>query len=74
MEQTPKNQSQKKKQLSEYGKFASLGFQMAAVIGIMTWLGQKADTYLSMKTPLITLAGAILGIAVAMYWLFKSIK
>jgi hypothetical protein len=74
MGQTPKNQSQKKKQLSDYGKFASLGLQMAAIIGILTWLGQKADIHFSMKIPLITLAGAISGIAIAMYWLFKSIK
>jgi hypothetical protein len=74
MEQTPKKISNKKSQLSDYGKFASLGFQMAAVIGLLTWLGQKADIHFSFKIPLLTLTGAIIGIAVALYWLFKSQK
>lgn len=74
MEPTPKKTANKKKQLSEYGKFASLGFQMAAVIGLLTWLGQKADVHFLFKIPLLTLAGAVIGIAVAMYWLFKSQK
>ena len=74
MEPTPKKISNKKNQLSEYGKFASLGFQMAAVIGFLTWLGHKADVHFSFKTPLFTLSGAVIGITIAMYWLFKSQK
>lgn len=68
-----KNLNQKKKQLNDIGKYASLGFQMAAAILILTWLGRLADNFFEIQQPILTMIGAILGIIVALYWIFTAL-
>jgi len=46
---------------------------MAAAILILTWLGNKADDFFQLQQPYLTMTGAILGIAVALYWIFTAI-
>lgn len=67
-----KNPKQRKKQLNDYGRYVTLGIQMAAAILILTWLGRKGDAFFNLKQPWLTIAGAISGIAAGMYWLFNS--
>lgn len=73
MEPKTTNKSSRKKQLNDYGRFAGLGIQMMGAILVLTWLGHLADLHFGMKYPLLTLAGALIGIAAAMYWLFTSL-
>jgi F0F1-type ATP synthase assembly protein I len=73
MDQPAKNQKPKKKQLNDLGRYASLGFQMASAILVLTWLGNKADAFFHLQQPYLTMIGAILGIVVALYWIFTSI-
>ncbi|MEX1189036.1 MAG: AtpZ/AtpI family protein [Bacteroidia bacterium] len=68
-----KDQKPKKKQLNELGKYASLGFQMAAAILVLTWLGNKADVWFELTQPYLTMTGAVIGIIVALYWIFTAI-
>jgi membrane-associated phospholipid phosphatase len=63
----------RKKQLNDYGRYAGLGIQMMGAILVLTWLGNWSDKYLGFHYPVLTLTGAILGIAAAMYWLFTSL-
>lgn len=68
-----KNLKRKKKQLNELGKYASLGFQMAAAIFILTWLGKLGDEFFNVQQPVLTMVGAVLGIIVALYWIFTAL-
>ncbi len=68
-----KNPKPKKKPLNDLGRYAALGFQMAASILVLTWLGNKADDYFEMQQPFLTMTGAILGIVVALYWIFTAL-
>ena len=74
MEPNQKNEESRKKWLETYGRYAGLGFQMAASILFFTWLGKLADDRFANNTGLITLAGALIGIALGMYFLFKAVS
>jgi F0F1-type ATP synthase assembly protein I len=71
METNPKKEPTKRKSLNDYGRFAGIGFQMLACIFLGCWLGFKADNYFNLLNPWLTIAGAIIGISIAMYWLFN---
>ena len=73
MEPKTTNKSSRKKQLNDYGRYAGLGIQMMGAILLLTWLGHWADLHFALKYPLLTLTGALIGIAAAMYWLFTSL-
>ncbi|MFM2284786.1 MAG: putative F0F1-ATPase subunit Ca2+/Mg2+ transporter [Bacteroidota bacterium] len=73
MEPKTTNKSSRKKPLNDYGRYAGLGIQMMGAILVLTWLGHQADLHFEMKYPLVTLTGALIGIAAAMYWLFTSL-
>lgn len=45
---------------SDYGRYAGLGIQFAATIGVLAWVGWYADEKLG-TSPLFVLVGVILG-------------
>ena len=71
MELNQKKEPIKRKSLNDYGRFAGIGFQMLACIFLGCWLGFKADNYLNLTQPWLTIIGALLGISISMYWLFN---
>jgi len=71
MEHNPKKEPTKKKSLNDYGRYAGIGFQMLATIFLGCWAGFKADNYFNLSQPWLTITGALLGISIAMYWLFN---
>jgi F0F1-type ATP synthase assembly protein I len=72
MDQTPKKISEKKKLPKDYGRYFALGIQMAASILVCVWAGRQGDSYFNLTQPIFTLTGAILGIAISLYWLFTA--
>lgn len=54
------------------GRYAGLGLQLAASIGLFLWLGWKADNWLGV-TPLLTIVGAFVGAAAGFYSLYRHL-
>ena len=73
MERSQKKEP-RKKWPNSYGRYAGLGFQMAGSVFFLTWLGLKADKLAGFEYPILTIAGALIGISAAMYFLFKQTK
>jgi F0F1-type ATP synthase assembly protein I len=46
---------------------------MGVTIGLGVWLGMKLDEHWSLETPWATIAGALLGVAVATYRVIQSL-
>lgn len=47
-------------------RYAGLGFQMLATIGLGIWGGIALDAYLSCK-PIFTVVGSLLGLGISLY-------
>lgn len=57
-----------------YARLSGIGFQMAAIIGLGTYGGRWADRHTGREFPLFTLLGALGGVAMALYILFKETR
>ncbi len=57
-----------------YMRLSGIGFQMAAIIGLATYGGWWGDQRTGWKFPVLTLVGALGGVAVAMWILFKETR
>lgn len=53
-------------------RFTSMAYQMALSIGIGVWGGRKADQYLELETPWLTILGSLLGTSAAFYFVLKE--
>ncbi|MCL9980269.1 MAG: AtpZ/AtpI family protein [Bacteroidia bacterium] len=51
-----------------------MAFQMIATILIFTFLGRYIDTYKIIDFQIFTVVGVLLGLSIALYQGFKSIK
>lgn len=59
---------------SYYFKYSSMGFQMAAIIGIGVFLGIKVDELLNLqKTPVFTISLSLLSVIAAIYFVVKDL-
>jgi len=67
-----KNQKPIKKQLNNYAKYSSLGFQMVVIILIGVFGGLKLDKYLAWKIPVFTVVFSLLSVALAIYYAIKD--
>lgn len=73
---TPEDPQGKKlrKAAQSYAHWSGIGFQMAAIIGLGTYGGWWTDQRTGWKFPLFTLVGALGGVAIAIYILFKETR
>ncbi|MBB4119328.1 F0F1-type ATP synthase assembly protein I [Mesonia hippocampi] len=58
---------------NEYLIFINMGFQMAVCIIAGVWGGIWADEHLD-TSPFLTIIGSLLGVFIALYSVFKTIK
>lgn len=61
---------------SAYGKAApymAASTSLVAAVGVFTWVGHKADEWLGLKTPWLTLAGAFVGMVGGFISFFKQV-
>jgi len=70
----PENPDGKKpvKRSTEYLKYSGMAVQMAVILFLGTYGGQKLDAHFQLETPWFTLAGALLGIVAAFYLTLKD--
>jgi hypothetical protein len=57
---------------NDYIRYSTMVFEMAAIIGIMTYIGVWADARLHTHTPYCTLTAALIGVGVALYVTLKD--
>lgn len=60
-------QKPNKKLQQELAKYSGLGLTMAAIIGLMAYIGTLLDEYLVMSQPVFTISLSLLGVFAAMY-------
>jgi F0F1-type ATP synthase assembly protein I len=53
-------------------KYSNMAIQMAVVIGLSAWGGQKLDAHYALQTPVFTIVLSLLGIAAALYLVLKD--
>jgi len=61
------------KNQSQFTKYSSMAFQMAATIILGVWGGTKLDAYWALDFPVFTLICALLSVTVAMIWMIYKI-
>lgn len=72
---TPEDRAEKRRKAAQsYMRYSGIGFQMAAIIGLGTFGGWWADQRTGWKFPAFTLVGALGGVALAMWILFKETR
>ena len=55
-------------------RFLGLGTTLAAAIGLGAIAGQKLDEHFELQKPLATALGALLGLAIGMWTVVRSLK
>jgi len=65
--------NQKKKHISNYGKYSSIAFQMLAIILLGVWGGVKIDEWLEMSIPVFTIILSLLSVVLAIYSVVKDL-
>ncbi|WP_442794866.1 AtpZ/AtpI family protein [Pelobium manganitolerans] len=63
-----------KRPLNAYVKYSALGFQMIGIIGAFTFAGYKLDQSRESGTPIYTAILSLVGVAIALYFVFKGIN
>ncbi|MDP4266564.1 MAG: AtpZ/AtpI family protein [Bacteroidota bacterium] len=66
------NHSKLKKQLNNYAKYSSLGFQMLFIILAGVFGGLKIDEWLSLKYPIFTVLLSIISVILSIYYAIKD--
>jgi hypothetical protein len=69
-----KDNNSNKNSGNNYLKFAGMGFQMIAIIGLFAYGGYKIDEAASHHTKWVTAALALTGVFISLYLVIKSIK
>ncbi|MGV3636092.1 MAG: AtpZ/AtpI family protein [Flavobacteriales bacterium] len=58
----------------DYMRYSGIGLTMAGCVAVFTLLGRWLDGLVSWKVPVLTLVGALLGVAGAMLYLFRATR
>jgi hypothetical protein len=53
-------------------KYSGLAFQMAGILLVFTWIGQKGDAWFQFKTPWLTLLAILIALFGIMYKLIRD--
>ena len=67
-----KNDSQGQAGLNDYLKYAGMGVQMLAIIGIFAWAGIKLDARSSSDSSIYTAILSLLGVIIGIYTVLKD--
>ena len=58
---------------NRYFRYTNLAFQMAVIIGLAVWGGQKLDNHYGNKTPWFTIVLSLTGIFASLYIVLKDL-
>jgi ATP synthase protein I len=64
----------KKKPLDNYVKYSSFAFQMAIIIFIFIFVGQKVDNLFKTPKPYFTAFFSVIGVFFSMYQIIKNVQ
>jgi F0F1-type ATP synthase assembly protein I len=67
------NPHKRQDSLRKYAYYSGLGFQMAATIGIFTFIGLRIDEHRNADTPIWTAILALFGVTASIYLVIKSV-
>ena len=72
----PKNEEDEngKREISDYAKYSTMGFQMIAIIGICTFAGYKIDQSAHHQTKWVTAILSLAGVLIALYVIIRSVN
>lgn len=59
--------------LKTYARYAGVGFQMVAIIGLFTFIGYKLDQNRNAKQPLMTALFSLVGVGLALYQVIRTV-
>ena len=62
------------KPMSDYAKYSSMGFQMIAVIGLLTYAGLKIDESVHHTTRWVTAIFSLAGVFISLYLVIVSLR
>lgn len=62
-----------RKQPNPLFRYGNMAIQMAVIIGLAVWGGQKLDKRAGSKTPVYTIVLSLVGIAAALYLAIKDL-
>ena len=68
-QQTPSKQ----KLPNSYMRYANMGFQMAAIIGLGVWGGIKLDGITHLKFPVFTIVLSLFSVMAAIYFVIRDL-
>jgi F0F1-type ATP synthase assembly protein I len=74
MGKSNKKKKEEGKQPNNFIHFSGMATQMGATIAAGVFGGIELDDYLELETPIFTLVGSLLGVAIAMYFVIKDIS
>ena len=63
-----------KKSIRDLGKYAGLGFQMMAIIGVCAFIGFKVDEYYHHETQWVTALSGVFGVCLSIYQIIRQSK
>ena len=75
MPEKPINSDQQRpeKSLKTYARYAGIGFQMFAVVGLFTFIGYQLDKKSEADMPLMTALFSLAGVCIALYQVIKTV-
>ena len=59
---------------NSYARFTGLGFQMAGIIGVLSYAGYKIDAHAGHQTKWVTAILALAGVFISLYLIIKAVK
>lgn len=69
-EQSPKN----KRRVNPYMRYTGMAIQMGATIGLGAWAGSELDKSQQMEKPIWTIVFSLLGVAISLYLVIRSVN
>jgi F0F1-type ATP synthase assembly protein I len=66
--------NEKKRDLNNFAKYSSIGFQMLATIGVFAFAGYKIDEYRNSKSPIFTAILSLFGVVLSLYQVVKQLN
>ncbi len=63
-----------KQGMNAYGKYAGLGFQMVATVGLLGYAGYRIDEHAGHHTNWVAAIFSVAGIGISLYFLIISLR
>ncbi|MFP5080596.1 AtpZ/AtpI family protein [Pedobacter sp. JCM 36344] len=62
------------KNVNNFARYSSIGFQMLATIGVFAFIGFKLDKYNQTKAPIFSAIFSLIGVIISLYQVVKQLN